>query len=231
MTYVIPPWDIPSLAVEGEAGRFPVRRIYCVGRNYAEHAREMGNDPDREPPFFFMKPADAIVPDCGNVPYPPATADLHHEVELVVAIGRSGAEVAPEAAQELIYGYAAGIDMTRRDLQQVSKDRRWPWDTGKGFDHGAPCGNIAPAARIGHPGRGAIALDVDGEPRQSGDLADMIWSVPEIIGHLSRLFTLCPGDLIYTGTPAGVGPVAPGQRLDARIEGVGTLSVTVGEAP
>ena len=230
MTYVIPAWDLPSLAVEGEAGRFPVRRIFCVGRNYAEHAREMGNDPDREPPFFFLKPADSLTPDGGNVPYPPATANLHHEVEMVAAIGKAGAEIAPDAANDHIYGYAVGLDLTRRDLQQVSKDRRWPWDTGKSFDSGAPCGNIAPASRIGHPARGAITLKVDGEPRQAGDLADMIWSVPEIIGHLSRLFTLKPGDLIYTGTPAGVGPVTPGQRLDGEVEGVGTLSITVGGA-
>lgn len=228
MTYVIPPWDLPSLAVDGATGRFAVRRIYCVGRNYAAHAREMGNDPEREPPFFFMKPADALVPDGGHVPYPPATANLHHEVELVAAIGKAGAEIAPDDANDHIYGYAVGLDLTRRDLQQVAKDRRWPWDTGKGFDFGAPCGKLAPAMRIGHPARGAITLTLDGQPRQSGDLAEMIWSVPEIVGHLSRLFTLQPGDLIYTGTPAGVGPVIPGQRLDGKIEGVGTLSVTVG---
>jgi fumarylpyruvate hydrolase len=227
MSYVIALWEPPSLAVEGESGRFPVRRIYCVGRNYAEHAREMGGDPTREPPFFFMKPADAIVPDGGRLPYPPATANLHHEVEMVAAIGKAGHEIAPENANDHIYGYAAGIDLTRRDLQQISKDRRWPWDTGKGFDHSAPCGNIAPAARIGHPAKGAITLTIDGAARQSGDLSEMVWSVPEIVGHLSRLFTLQPGDLIYTGTPAGVGPVAPGERLDAKVEGVGSLSVTV----
>ena len=227
MHYVIPAWEPPSLAVEGETGRFPVRRIYCVGRNYAEHTREMGADPAREPPFFFTKPADAVVPDGAAVPYPPATANLHHEVELVAAIGTAGAEIAPEAARDHIYGYAVGIDLTRRDLQQVSKDRRWPWDTAKGFDRSAPCGSIAPAARIGHPEAGTIALAIDGIERQHGTLSDMIWSVPEIVGHLSRLFTLRPGDLIYTGTPAGVGPVSPGERLEARIEGVGTLSVTV----
>jgi fumarylpyruvate hydrolase len=228
MKYVIPSWDLPSLAVDGSADRFPVRRIYCVGRNYAEHAREMGNDPNRDPPFFFMKPADAVVADGANVPYPPATANLHHEVELVAAIGEDGAEIAPEAANDHIFGYAVGLDLTRRDLQQISKDRRWPWDTGKSFDFGAPCGDIAPAARIGHPETGAITLNIDGERRQSGDLADMIWSVPDIVGHLSRLFTLRAGDLIYTGTPAGVGPVLPGQRLDGSIAGVGKLSVSVG---
>jgi len=230
MNYVIPTWTPPSLAVEGGSDRFPIRRIYCVGRNYAQHAREMGNDPDREPPFFFLKPADSIAADGTNVPYPPATANLHHEIELVAAIGKDGAEITPEAANDHIYGYAVGLDLTRRDLQQISKDRRWPWDTGKSFDFCAPCGNIAPAARIGHPAGGAITLDVDGERRQSGDLADMIWSVPEIVGHLSRLFTLRAGDLIYTGTPAGVGPVLPGQRLNGLIEGVGKLSVTVGES-
>ena len=203
--YVITPWDLPSLAVEGETRRYPVRRIYCVGRNYAEHTREMGADPNREPPFFFMKPADALVPDGGSVPYPTATANLHHEVELVAAIGTGGIDIPPEGANDHIYGYAVGIDLTRRDLQQVAKDRRWPWDTGKGFDHGAPCGNLVPAAKIGHPATGAITLTVDDEERQRGDLSDMIWTVPEIVGHLSRLFTLYPGDLIYTGTPAGVG--------------------------
>jgi len=229
MNTVIPPWDPPSIAVEGDAGRFPVRRIYCVGRNYAAHAREMGNDPNREPPFFFMKPADALVPDGGHVPYPPATADLHHEVELVVALGTGGANIATEDARGHIYGYAAGIDLTRRDLQQVAKDRSWPWDTAKGFDHAAPCGNLRPAARIGHPERGAITLSVDGQLRQSGDLAEMIWRVPEIIAHLSRVFTLCPGDLVYTGTPSGVGPVLPGERLAGEIEGVGRIEVTVGD--
>ena len=227
MSYVIPQWDLPSVAVEGESGRFPVRRIYCVGRNYAEHTREMGGDPAREPPFFFTKPADALVPDGAALPYPPATANLHHEVELVAAIGAAGSEIAADSASAHIYGYAVGIDLTRRDLQQVSKDRRWPWDTSKGFDHGAPCGNIVPAARIGHPASGAITLKVDGEERQRGDLAEMVWSVPEIVGHLSRLFTLQPGDLIYTGTPAGVGPVSPGETLEAEIEGVGTLRVTI----
>ncbi|RMD63440.1 MAG: FAA hydrolase family protein [Alphaproteobacteria bacterium] len=227
MDYVIPAWDLPSVAVAGEQRRFPVHRIYCVGRNYAEHAREMGKDPSREPPFFFMKPADAVVDDGGLVPYPPATTDLHHEVELVVALGRGGTDIAAEDARAYIYGYAVGIDLTRRDLQQVAKDRSWPWDTAKGFDHGAPCGAIHPVAEIGHPTHGAITLSADDELRQQGDLADMIWSVPEIIAHLSRLFTLHPGDLIYTGTPAGVGSVTPVTRLHGEIEGVGSLSVTV----
>jgi fumarylpyruvate hydrolase len=230
MDSVIPLWEPPSLPVAGAAARFPVRRIYCVGRNYAAHSREMGVDPARESPFFFMKPSDALVPDGGHVPYPPATADLHHEIELVVAIETGGADIAPEATLDHVYGYAVGIDLTRRDLQQVAKDRSWPWDAGKGFDHGAPCGEIHPASVIGHPTQGAIALKVDGELRQQGDLSQMIWPVPEIIAALSRLFTLAPGDLVYTGTPAGVGPIRPGERLDGNIEGVGALTVTVGEA-
>ncbi len=174
MDSVIPLWAPPSLPVAGTAARFPVRRIYCVGRNYAAHTREMGADPSRDPPFFFMKPADALVPDGGHVPYPPATANLHHEIELVVALKTGGAEIAPEAALDHVYGYAVGIDLTRRDLQQVAKDRSWPWDAGKGFDHGAPCGELQPASAIGHPAQGAIALKVGGELRQQGDLADMI---------------------------------------------------------
>ena len=230
MDSVIPLWERPSLPVAGAAARFPVRRIYCVGRNYAAHTLEMGADPTRDPPFFFMKPADALVPDGGHVPYPPATANLHHEIELVVALETGGAEIAPEAALDHVYGYAVGIDLTRRDLQQVAKDRSWPWDAGKGFDHGAPCGELQPASTIGHPTQGAISLKVDGELRQEGDLAQMIWPVPDIIAALSRLFELAPGDLIYTGTPAGVGPVRPGERLEGQVEGVGTLTVTVGEA-
>lgn len=230
MKTVIPAWDIPSLEVDGESGRFPVRRIYCVGRNYAAHAREMGKDPDREPPFFFLKPADAIVPDGSSVPYPPATANLHHEVELVVALAKGGADIEADDANKHIYGYAVGIDLTRRDLQQVAKDRSWPWDTGKGFDNSAPCGHVVPAARIGHPESGQITLKVGDETRQSGDLSELIWSVPEIIAHLSRLFRLAPGDLIYTGTPAGVGAVTPGDTLTGSVEGVGSITVTIGDA-
>ena len=229
MDYVIPTWEPTSLAIAGENRRFPVRRIYCVGRNYAAHIREMGGDPQREPPFFFTKPPEAIVPDGGEVPYPTATANLHHEVELVVAIGRGGTDVAPETALEHVYGYAVGIDLTRRDLQQVAKDRSWPWDAAKGFDHSAPCSDLHPSAAVGHPTQGAITLKVDGDLRQDGNLNDLVWPIPEIIGYLSRLFTLCPGDLIYTGTPSGVGPVKPGDRLDGAVEGVGTLSVTIAE--
>ena len=228
--YVIPPPAVPAVPVEG-GGLFPVRRIYCVGRNYAEHAREMGADPEREPPFFFMKPADAVVTDGADMPYPPATSDLHFELELVVAIGTGGAAIEPAAALDHVFGYAVGLDMTRRDLQGAAKKTGRPWDMGKGFDHSAPIGELVPANRIGHPARGSIELTVDGAVRQTGDLADMIWSVPEIVAGLSRLVTLGPGDLIFTGTPAGVGAVGPGQSLIGRIDGVGTVTTRIGRSP
>lgn len=227
MGYVIAGWEQPSLAVEGSTERFPVRRIFCVGRNYAEHVREMGHD-DREPPFFFMKPADALVPDGGTFPYPPRSQNVHHEIELVVAIGSGGRDIAVEQALELVYGYAVGLDMTRRDLQGEMKRAGRPWEVGKAFDSSAPCSALSPAARIGHPAKGAIRLSVNGEERQRGDLADLTWSVPETIAHLSALFALKPGDLIFTGTPAGVGPVESGDLLEGEVEGVGTLSVKVG---
>jgi fumarylpyruvate hydrolase len=229
METVIPSWDPPSLPVYGETRRFPVRRVYCVGRNYAAHTLEMGADPERDPPFFFMKPADALVGDGGVVPYPPATANLQHEVELVAAIGRGGAEVSPDVALSHVYGYAVGIDLTRRDLQQIAKDKSWPWDAGKGFDSGAPCGEVHPAEAFGHPSSGAITLKVNGEVRQEGDLSQMIWPLPQVIAHVSRLFTLHAGDLIFTGTPAGVGTVRPDDYLEAAIAGLGHLSITIGE--
>ena len=225
MEYVIPVSPIASLPVEGTVARFPVHRIYCVGRNYAEHAREMGGDPDREPPFFFAKPADAIVADGGDFPYPTQTADVHHEMELVVALGKGGANIAAEDALAHVYGYAAGLDMTRRDLQAQAKKQGRPWDTAKGFDHAAPCGRIAPAARIGHPTTGAIWLKVNGEIRQRSDISQLIWRIPEVISYLSTLFTLAPGDLIYTGTPAGVGPVKSGDKLEGHVDGVGDLTI------
>ena len=227
MDYVIPAPPVVTLAVDGDERRFPVRRVFCVGRNYAAHAREMGHDPDREPPFFFTKPADALVPDGATIPYPLATRDLHHEVELVVALGKGGTDISAAQALDCIFGYAVGIDLTRRDLQGEAKKLARPWDVGKAFDHSAPCSAIVPAARIGHPERGRIRLAVNGVTRQDGDLAQMIWSTPEVIAHLSRLFALAPGDLIFTGTPAGVGPVERGDVLDGQIEGVGDIQVRV----
>ncbi len=211
------------VAIPAEGGSFPVRRVFCVGRNYAEHTREMGGDPDREPPFFFMKPADALVTGGADMPYPPASSDLHHEMELVAAIGTGGVGIAEDEALAHVWGYAAGLDMTRRDLQGQAKKEGKPWDMGKGFDHSAPIGLLVPAARIGHPSTGRIELLVNGTPRQGADLDQMIWSVPETIAYLSGLVRLAPGDLIFTGTPAGVAAVQRGDRLEGTIEGVGTV--------
>ncbi len=216
--FVFPPPPSPSVAVEGIADRFPVRRIFCVGRNYAEHAREMGHDPTAEPPFFFTKPADALVDSGATIPYPTATADYHHEAELVVALGAGGADVTEAEAQTLIWGYGAGNDLTRRDVQAVAKAARRPWDMAKGFDQSAVVGSIRPVA-MGAP-LGRIQCLVDGVVTQDADLAEMIWPVPAIIAHLSRLVALCPGDLIFTGTPAGVGPIGCGQSCEVRIEGL-----------
>jgi fumarylpyruvate hydrolase len=232
ITYAVPPPPQPSVAIAGESARFPVRRIYCVGRNYAAHAREMGGNPDREPPFFFHKPADALLASGEPFPYPPLSSDVHHEIELVVALHGGGAGIDPARALALVYGYAVGLDMTRRDLQSAAKQHGRPWEAAKSFDHAAPCGAIAPASRIGHPARGAIWLDVtrDGttERRQQADIADMVWSVPEILAELSRLVVLAPGDLVFTGTPAGVGPVVRGDRLHGGVDGVGEISTTIG---
>lgn len=222
-SYVIPP-VVPSVAVAGEAARFPVRRIYCVGFNYAEHNREMGRDPTKEPPIFFGKPADAVLADGAELPYPPRTSNLHYEAELVVAIGAAGQRITTGDALGHVYGYAVGNDYTRRDLQFAAKDKGRPWDTAKGFDHSAGIGAIHPAARAGHPRRGGIWLTVNGAERQRADLADMIWDVPGIIAELSTYFELRPGDLIYTGTPAGVGAVCPGDVIVAGVEGLGTLT-------
>ncbi len=224
--YIFDPPPVAAAPVSG-GGLFPVRRIFCVGRNYAAHAREMGGDPDREPPFFFAKPADAIVTDGADTPYPPATGNLHHEMELVVAIGLGGAGIATANALGHVFGYAAGLDLTRRDLQDQAKAARRPWDMSKGFDGSAPIGEIEPAIRIGHPGSGAITLSVNGAPRQSGDLADQIWPVPDIIAALSRLVALAPGDLIFTGTPDGVGPLARGDLAEGWIAGVGRVSTRI----
>lgn len=209
-----------------DGGFFPVRRIYCVGRNYAEHVKEMGNDL-RDPPFFFGKPADAVVTDGAPIAYPPQTADLHHEIELVVAIGKDGSDIAEEDALGHVFGYAAGLDMTRRDLQAEAKKAGRPWDTAKGFDQSAPIGAIAPASVIGHPAKGAITLSVNGTERQRGDLADQIWNVSETIAFLSRFLALRAGDLIMTGTPSGVGAVKRGDELDGSIEGVGTVRTVI----
>lgn len=228
MSYAFPVWDVPSVPIAGTDLRFPVHRIYCVGRNYAEHAREMGFDPSAEPPFFFGKPADAIVESGATLPYALATENLHHEIELVVGIGREGVNVRRESALEHVYGYAAGIDMTRRDLQLAARDKGRPWDAGKGFDQSAPISAIHRASETGHPSSGAIWLNVNGEPRQSSDLKQLLWPVPDVIAHLSRLFVLRPGDLIFTGTPAGVGPVKPGDRLHGGVEGVDEISIVIG---
>ena len=232
MTFVFTP---PSaVTVPTSDGRdFPVHRIYCVGRNYAEHAIEMGAT-GREPPFFFMKPADAVLPvadgQTGSMPYPSLTQSLHHEIELVVALGQGGRNVPVERAAELIWGYAIGLDMTRRDLQNEMKKQGRPWCIGKAFDQSAPVGPLHPKAATGELLRGAISLDVNGHRRQSGDLGDLIWNVAETIATMSRAWDLAPGDLIYTGTPAGVGAVVPGDNLVGEIAGLGRLQMTIGPA-
>lgn len=226
MSYVIASPKQASVPVKGTHLRFPVRRIYCVGRNYNYHVVEMGGVPGREPPFFFQKPADALLLD-GNFPYPPATRDVHHEVELVVALQSGGMDIAVSNAAQHIYGYAVGIDMTRRDLQSEAKKAGRPWEVGKAFDHSAPIGEIIPKADTGVLEHAGISLHVNGTQRQSSDISQMIWSVPEIIRELSRLFELHAGDIIFTGTPSGVGPIRPGDKLHAAIEHVGELSLQV----
>lgn len=227
MSFVILPVAQPTVEVAGSDDRFPVHRIYCVGRNYAKHAREMGMDPEREPPFFFAKPADAVVANGTPVPYPPRTANLHHEIELVVAIGRGGRGIPVAGALGHVYGYAVGLDLTRRDLQLEAREQGRPWDVAKGFDCSAPIGAIRPAAQMGHPERGSIWLEVNGEARQRANLSEMIWSVPEIVAELSSYFELSAGDLIFTGTPEGVGPVQRGDSLVGGIDGLETLRITI----
>ena len=232
MNFVFPPHPVASLPIAGSDQRFPVRRIFCVGRNYADHAREMGaveQADGREPPFFFMKPGDALVSGDGeiSVDYPPMTKNLHHEVEMVVALGAGGANVAVDAAKHLIFGYAVGFDLTRRDIQGKAKEKGHPWDMGKGFDQSAVAGLLQPVALSGHPASGRIWLTVNGELRQDGDLAAMMWKVADIIANLSTTVRLEAGDLIYTGTPAGVGPVVPGDVLEAGIDGVGGLRARI----
>ena len=227
MNYVIPVPEQPSLQVANSDARFPVRRIFCVGRNYAEHAREMGKDPDREPPFFFTKPADAAIDMPASWPYPPQTNNLHHEIELVVAIGKAGTGIAPDEADSHVWGYAIGLDMTRRDLQGEAKKMGRPWDWGKAFDLSAPCGPVHGKQETGIVTTGKIWLDVNGKKRQRGDLADLIWPVAEVISIISHAMALQPGDLIMTGTPAGVGPVVPGDVITAGIEGLGEITTTI----
>lgn len=226
--YAIPAPPQPSVAILGSATRFPVRRIFCVGRNFADHAREMGHDPDREPPFFFTKPADALVDDGATLPFPPATQDLHHEAELVVAIGTGGTDIAEGAALAHVWGYGPGNDLTRRDLQATAKSLRRPWDMAKAFDKSAICGALVPVAVAGHPASAALTCTVNGSVRQSADIAEMIWPVPAIVAFLSTLVGLRPGDLIYTGTPAGVGALHPGDTCTVAITGLGQVTTRIG---
>ena len=226
-TYVISQPPQAAIPVAGTGKYFPVRRLWCVGRNYIEHIKEMGQDV-REPPFFFAKPADAIVADGGTVPYPSLTKDMHHEIELVVALKSGGRNIKTEKALDCIYGYGVGIDLTRRDLQIASRDMKRPWEVGKAFDASAPCGPLQPASKIGHPSKGRIALKANGKVRQDGDLAQMIWNVPEVIVKLSEMVELAAGDIIMTGTPSGVAATVAGDKLECEIEGVGKLTVTIG---
>jgi fumarylpyruvate hydrolase len=219
--------EAASLPIAGSAQSFPVRRIYCIGRNYADHAREMGHDPDREPPFFFTKPADAVVANGATIDYPMATSDLHHEIELVVAIGKGGKAITPDKALDHVYGYGVGIDLTRRDLQAIAKKAGRPWDMAKGFDQSAPMTALHPVSETGHPAQGRIWLAVDGDIRQDSDLSKQIWNVADALSYLSSLVTLEPGDLIMTGTPEGVGALAPGARVTGGIDGVDEIALTI----
>lgn len=225
MQFVFSPAAQPQLPVQGEVAVFPVRRVFCVGRNYAEHAREMGGDPNLEPPFFFYKPSDAVMPEGGDLPYPPLTQNLHHEVEMVVALQAGGANIPVDEALGKVFGYAVGLDMTRRDVQAKAKEKGHPWDMGKGFDASAPVSAIAPAAKVGHPQTGEVWLKVNGEYRQRGDLNQMSLNVAEVIANLSTYVSLQAGDLIFSGTPAGVGKVERGDQIECGVAGVGQLRV------
>jgi fumarylpyruvate hydrolase len=227
MSYVFAAPHQPSVDIKGRSERFPVRRIFCVGRNYAAHAREMGQDPEREPPFFFTKPADALVPNHATIPYPPRTQNLHHEIELVVALHKGGSSITKDRALQHVFGYAVGNDLTRRDLQFEARDKGRPWDAGKAFDRSAVISAITPASANSPVSTGRIWLKVNGELRQQADIADLIWSVPEIIAELSTLFELAPGDLIYTGTPAGVSALQRGDRLEGGVDGLDELITTI----
>lgn len=226
-SFVVPEWPRPVVSVVGGADLFPVRQVLCVAKNYADHTREMGDDPERSPPFFFRKPASSLVPGGGAVAYPPMTHNLHHEVELVAAIGTGGRDIPESQALSHVWGYAVGLDMTRRDLQHLAKDQGQPWDFAKGFDGAAPIGALTPAADCPDIATAGIRLTVNDLPRQIGRVSDMVWSLPEIIATMSRFITLVPGDLIFTGTPSGVGPVVEGDVLDARIDGLEPLRVTI----
>lgn len=230
MNYLFEPGERVTLPVINSDELFPVSQIYCVGRNYADHAIEMGHDPSREAPFFFMKPAYSILRDGELMEYPSGSHDVHHEVELVVALARGGRHIDVNDAMNLVYGYAVGIDMTRRDLQAEAKEKSRPWEAGKTFLHAAPCSAIVPINETGEINFGSIQLNINGSEKQKGDVNQMIWKVPEVISRLSELFVLCAGDLIFTGTPAGVGPIEVGDKIEAEIENVGTLSITVGDA-
>lgn len=230
MSYVFPPAPVPTIEVFGSDDVLPVRRIFCVGRNYAAHAREMGKDPDREPPFFFTKPADALVMSGETVPYPPETSNFHFEAELVVVIGAGGRNIPETQSLSHVWGYAVGNDLTRRDLQLAARDKGRPWDFGKAFDQSAMVGPVHPVAECGHPASGPIKLTVNGETRQDADLSELIWSVPEIISILSHSIELRPGDVIMTGTPAGVGPLEVGDKCTVSIEGLGTGEIEIGAA-
>ena len=224
--FVFPAPPVPSVLVRG-GGAYAVSRIFCVGRNYAAHAREMGSDPDREPPFYFTKPANALIQSGANLPYPPGTKNYHYEMELVIALGKPVYKVAVDKALDAVWGYTGGLDMTRRDLQIQARDIGRPWDFGKAFENSAVIGELVPAKDIGHPAKGLIQLTVNGTVKQKGDLSDLIWSVPEVVSHLSQYYHLVPGDIIYTGTPEGVGPVVPGDKLEGTIDGVGKINVTI----
>lgn len=227
-SYVFPPRPPSTLAVDGSTARFPVRRIFCVGRNYEAHAREMGRDPTREPPFFFTKPADAVIDNGAVIPYPPETKNFHYEIELVIAIAQGGFNIAEPDALHHVYGYAVGIDLTRRDLQMQAREMGRPWDWGKSFDMSAPIAPIRPVSQVGHPSKGRIWLSVNDAVKQDADIADLIWSVPEIISICSRSMRLEAGDIIMTGTPAGVGAIVTGDKVSGGIDGIGTIDITIG---
>lgn len=227
MAFVVTQEPVPTLPVAGTSDVFPVNRIFCVGRNYADHAREMGHDPNRELPFFFMKPSTAVLPEGGDFPFPSLSEDVHYECELIVALAKGGANIRPEDALGHVYGYAVGLDMTRRDLQWEAKKLGRPWAAAKSFDHSAPCSKIVPASMIGHPSKGALWLDLNGKRVQNADISSLIWKVPEAIATLSTMFTLAAGDLLFTGTPAGVGAIHRGDVLHGGIDGIAEITVRV----